>query len=46
MGSFSKEKAAVGLPQIPVLTPRSFRCYRNPIRDDQPAGPGLQIEIP
>ena len=46
MGPFSKKKVAVGLPQIPVLTPLSFRYYRNPIYDDESAGPGLKIEIP
>ena len=46
MRFFSKKKVAVGLPQITVLTPLSFRCYRNPIHDDEPAGPGLKIEIP
>ena len=46
MRFFSKKKVAVGLPQIPVLTALSFRCCRNLIHDDEPAGPGLGIEIP
>ena len=48
MGFFSKKRAVVqvGLPQVPLPLPNATRYYRNPIYDDQAAGPGLRIEIP
>lgn len=46
MGLFSKKNKPMVVGQLIPPPPKTFRFYRDPMRDDQSAGPGLQIEIP
>lgn len=45
MGFFSRKKKDVVVGQLIPPPPKTFRYYRDPLREDETVGPGLQIEV-